>query len=48
VRDMNGTMRELPLLDMVTVLSPLVVRIIGHNPGAYTLNGTNTYLVSAR
>uniref|UniRef100_A0A1I8B1R7 Lactamase_B domain-containing protein n=1 Tax=Meloidogyne hapla TaxID=6305 RepID=A0A1I8B1R7_MELHA len=35
----------LTLLEDVSQLSPLVQRIIGQNPGAFTLQGTNTYLV---
>ncbi|KAF7635256.1 Metallo-beta-lactamase domain protein [Meloidogyne graminicola] len=32
-------------LEDVTQITPLVQRILGQNPGAFTLQGTNTYLV---
>lgn len=36
-----------PALDDVAVIAPRVVRILGQNPGKYTLEGTNTYLLLA-
>ncbi|KAN0066471.1 hypothetical protein ACQY0O_000565 [Thecaphora frezii] len=41
------TMAERKAVSDLARLSSRVVRILGQNPGMYTLNGTNTYLVTS-
>jgi ribonuclease/clavin/mitogillin len=36
---------HLPTLPPITRLSPSIIRILGHNPSKFTLQGTNTYLL---
>ena len=39
--------QHLAKMPTIQVLSPLVTRILAGNPGAYTLQGTNTYLIGS-
>ncbi|KAK4048722.1 hypothetical protein OIO90_005715 [Microbotryomycetes sp. JL221] len=39
-------MNTLPELPNVSKLGPCITRILGQNPGRYTLQGTNTYLIT--
>jgi len=41
----KGGSRTLPPLENITMITPLVTRILAQNGGPYTLQGTNTYLV---
>nr|POF02471.1 atrochrysone carboxyl acp thioesterase [Quercus suber] len=42
---LEGQQKGLPKLDDVEILTPRVLRILGQNPGKFTLQGTNTYVV---